>query len=101
MTPARQLDQDEMAGSDQAHLASYYVDKLRDLVDMKQANNPTDVRDARVILMGCPFSTRSRLHIQKHRSELEHHETTAVFTDAFLSKESRPRGLQFYREYDE
>jgi hypothetical protein len=87
--------------SDQTHLTSYHVDELRDLVDVKEANNLTETRNPRIISMRCPLATSGRFHIRIHRSELEHHEAMTIFADPFLPKEGWPPRFQSDCEHDQ
>jgi len=74
--------------ADERHLAAQDVEKLRQLVDARAAQDAAHGRDARVVLHGELRAVRLRVH--DHGAELDEGETLAVARIALLAKEHRP-----------
>src|SRR5215203_6433710 len=87
------------ARSDQGHLALQHVPELRELVEVRPAQEAADVRDAWVVLL-CIDGPAGRLRVLLHGAELVHREERAAFADASLPVDDAP-GRTPHEEHDE
>src|SRR3954471_21517024 len=81
--------------ADHAHVAAEDVPQLRQFVEARPPEEPTDRRDAGVVAVR-PHRAGFRFGISDHRSELVHGERAAVSADARLVIEHRPRGRELH-----
>ena len=86
--------------ADDGHVAAKDVPELRQLVDVRSAQEPAERRHPRIV--GCrPHRSGLALRIIVHRSELDDGERLAVQARALLAIEHRPAGRQAHDERDD
>src|SRR5437660_1955433 len=76
----------------QRHLAAHNIHELRQLIDAGSTQQSADVRDARIVAGG--LRNGITVFLNRHCSELEHHERLAIKAFAVLAEDDRSRPVE-------
>src|SRR5438046_8034709 len=79
-------------GPDQRYLAAQDVHELRQFIDAGSTQQSADVRDATIV--ACGLSNGITIFLNRHCSELEHHERLAIKAFAVLAEDDRSRPVE-------
>src|SRR6185437_3598038 len=97
--------------ADERHVPREHVEQLRQLVEAEPAQHSADTRHARIILqleekpVRVPVERRQllppQLRLERHASELPHHELAAAQSHAALTKEHGTARVELDRDRDQ
>ena len=85
------------ARADEAHVAFQNIDGLRQLVDRRGADDPSDLRHA-AVAFAAVYARACVLRVDHHRAEFVHIKCLVVFAESHLLEDDRSLGLQFDRD---